>query len=241
MSRIKRFNSGWSSTPNDLLNDSKISFKAKGLYAYINSKPDNWDFSIDRMSDQTKEGRDSIRSGIKELEDAGWLQRTPARQKDGTFQGYDYFILDSVKSSLIKPSSRNPTTENTVTLSNKENSKKEESKKEVVSQHQQNPILEKLLEVLPEVDGLPHVPHIIKALEKRGEKWEDYLMFIAINKKSRIHELIGWDQWFWKDYISESYKPKDQQNIVSSKDLTWYKENDINPYGKGHWSDQFNS
>ena len=80
MSRIKRFNSGWSSTPNDLLNDKNISFKAKGLYAYINSKPDNWDFSIDRMADQTKEGRDSIRAGIKELEEAGWLQRTPARQ-----------------------------------------------------------------------------------------------------------------------------------------------------------------
>ena len=42
--------------PNDLLNSTKISFKAKGLFAYIQSKPDNWEFSAERISKQVKEG-----------------------------------------------------------------------------------------------------------------------------------------------------------------------------------------
>ena len=56
--------------PNELLNNPNVSFKAKGLYAFIQSKPDDWDFSAERIATQTSDGRDAIRSALKELEDA---------------------------------------------------------------------------------------------------------------------------------------------------------------------------
>lgn len=63
-------------TPNDLLTNPEITLKAKGLYAYIQSKPDNWDFSALRIAYETKEGRDSIQSTLRELEKYGYLIRT---------------------------------------------------------------------------------------------------------------------------------------------------------------------
>lgn len=66
---------------NAVLNDSSITFRAKGVYAYLYSKPDGWDFSIDRIALETKEERKAINSALKELENAGLLTRK--RQGDG--------------------------------------------------------------------------------------------------------------------------------------------------------------
>lgn len=60
---------------NDVLNDSRLSLKAKGLYSYLYSKPDGWDFETTRMAKDSTDGRDSIRSAVKELEEAGYLKR----------------------------------------------------------------------------------------------------------------------------------------------------------------------
>ena len=62
-------------TPNELLQDENISWKAKGLYWYLQSKPDNWDFSAEKISREAKDGLDSTKSGLQELEKAWYLER----------------------------------------------------------------------------------------------------------------------------------------------------------------------
>ncbi len=84
--------------PASVLNSTTLSFKAKGLYAYIQAKPDGWDFSILRMQDETKESRESITSGIKELQDV-WLLK---REKQATWR--TVYIL----STLLCPVSEKP-------------------------------------------------------------------------------------------------------------------------------------
>lgn len=66
---------------NGVLQDSQLSAKAKGLYAYLYSKPDGWDFALDRIVLEMADGRDSIYSGILELENNGYLSRK--KQSDG--------------------------------------------------------------------------------------------------------------------------------------------------------------
>lgn len=66
---------GFTQISNSLLNSELLSFKAKGLYAYLFSKPDGWNFSGKRMIGQTKDGADSIYSGLRELEEAGYINR----------------------------------------------------------------------------------------------------------------------------------------------------------------------
>jgi hypothetical protein len=60
---------------NDVLNDKNLSAKAKGVFAYLYSKPDDWDFAVERIISDFKDGRDSIISGLKELEAFSYLKR----------------------------------------------------------------------------------------------------------------------------------------------------------------------
>lgn len=88
--KIQRF---FGAVPNELLNNPDISFKAKGLYAYLNSKPDNWDFSVEGISAQVKEGIDSVRAGIHELEKFGYLKRIKHQNEKG-FWEIDYMLFE---------------------------------------------------------------------------------------------------------------------------------------------------
>ena len=88
--KIQRF---FGAVPNELLNNPDISFKAKGLYAYLNSKPDNWDFSVEGIAAQVKEGIDSVRAGIHELEKFGYLKRIKHQNEKG-YWDIDYMLFE---------------------------------------------------------------------------------------------------------------------------------------------------
>lgn len=66
---------GFAQVPNNVLWNPELSMKAKGLWAYVKSKPPHWDFAAERIAKETKESRKSILSGLKELEAAGYLKR----------------------------------------------------------------------------------------------------------------------------------------------------------------------
>lgn len=116
-------------TPNELLNRDDISLKAKGLFGFLQSKPSGWNFSELRIIRQLKEGRDAIRTTIKELQKHGYLRKTPNKDKRGRWNGWNYELLESPlcgkSSQRITQSADNPDSP-----SKKESSKKENSKKE---------------------------------------------------------------------------------------------------------------
>lgn len=81
-------------TPNRVLNDPNLTMKAKGLFGFIQSKPGGWDFSAERIAKQTRDGVKSIYSGLKELEDAGYLKRVQYKLEDGTWD-WEYILTSS--------------------------------------------------------------------------------------------------------------------------------------------------
>src|SRR5262245_43748741 len=58
-----------------MLNDKTLSLQAKGLYAYLFSKPDGWQFSGDRIADDQADGRRAVFAALNELERTHWLTR----------------------------------------------------------------------------------------------------------------------------------------------------------------------
>ena len=52
-----------------------ITLKAKGLWLYLRTRPAGFQFSIDRIAQDTKDGRDAVRGAVRELEAAGVLTR----------------------------------------------------------------------------------------------------------------------------------------------------------------------
>lgn len=108
---------------NAVLNDPKLSAKAKGLYAYLYSKPDGWDFAIDRITKDFSDGRLSINTGLQELEANGYL----IREKQTT--GRVIYLLKSQMSKIdireLEPDVENrklrkPQIAKTDTVSNKD-------------------------------------------------------------------------------------------------------------------------
>lgn len=61
------------------LEDAKLSAKAKGILAYLLSRPDNWETRTEQLIAVMRDGRDSILSGLTELEKAGYFERSPVR------------------------------------------------------------------------------------------------------------------------------------------------------------------
>ena len=66
---------GFAQIPNSILWNPDLSFQAKGVWAYIKSKPPRYDFSAARMALETKESRKSILKALGELEKAKFLLR----------------------------------------------------------------------------------------------------------------------------------------------------------------------
>lgn len=73
--------------PNQVMYDPNISLKAKGLFAYFQCKPDDWNFSVKNIAKELAEGERSIRNAINELEEQNYLER----QKQQS--GYMVYIL----------------------------------------------------------------------------------------------------------------------------------------------------
>lgn len=65
------------------LEDPRMSFKAKGLLAYLLSKPDHWRISDRHLATASKDGRDAVQAGLKELERFGYLVRRKEHGSDG--------------------------------------------------------------------------------------------------------------------------------------------------------------
>lgn len=75
MAKLTKQSVPFTQVANDVLNDKKLSWKAKGLFAYIFSKPHGWQFESLRIAEDSADGRDATRAGIKELEAKGYLVR----------------------------------------------------------------------------------------------------------------------------------------------------------------------
>ena len=63
-----------------IVKDNRISWKAKGLWLYAFSRPNDWKFYLSDLVKQSTDGRDSVYKGLHELEKHGYLFRH--QQKD---------------------------------------------------------------------------------------------------------------------------------------------------------------
>lgn len=94
--------------PNSIIQDKRISVKALGLFVYLASKPSDWRFSSERISNDFRDGITSIRASLTELEKYNYLSRIKITES-GKFKGIAYVInsdvakADDVKTVGVKP------------------------------------------------------------------------------------------------------------------------------------------
>lgn len=71
--------------PNAALRNPHLSYRARGVLAYVLSMPDNWRTSGETLARQGMEGRDAIRAAINELIVAGYARRVKSQDERGRF------------------------------------------------------------------------------------------------------------------------------------------------------------
>ena len=78
---------------NQIIESPQLSSKAKMVLCFLLSRPETWQVSPSGIARYLKEGVDYVRSGLKELEQAGYLQ-IDRTQKQTRFHRFDYTVME---------------------------------------------------------------------------------------------------------------------------------------------------
>src|ERR1051325_3420923 len=89
--KIARHDHGYVIIQNKALTDKRLSWKARGLLAYLLSRPPDWKVSSAQLALAGKDGAESIRSALKELRSVGYAKlRTGGKE-----HGSEWVIFES--------------------------------------------------------------------------------------------------------------------------------------------------
>ena len=102
-----------------------LSLKAKGLWAYLMSKPDNWTVRVSHLQKCMKEKRDALRSIINELIRFGLCSFEQPKDEEGKFLQREYVIYEEPILKKCLPKTGFPGPVNAPLLSTENNKEKE--------------------------------------------------------------------------------------------------------------------
>ncbi len=96
------------------LRDKRLSLKSRGLLSLMLSLPENWNYTSAGLSAICKDGKEAIRSAIRELEEAKYIIREQGRDEQGRLSGNVYTIYEQPYAG--NPLPHKPLTENPPTV-----------------------------------------------------------------------------------------------------------------------------
>ena len=91
---IKRGTSNYTNTDNKLVRDDTLHWGPRGLFNYMWSQADNWQFYVKELVKHSPGGETELRNYLNELEEHGYLKRTPRHDGAGKFGGMDWILSD---------------------------------------------------------------------------------------------------------------------------------------------------
>ena len=81
---------------NRYLQNTKLSWAAKGLFTYILSLPDEWQLQIEHLKKQSSNGKTATQSAFKELIRHRYIVRGEKQRVSGRFYSYKYYINEVI-------------------------------------------------------------------------------------------------------------------------------------------------
>jgi len=79
--------------PNDILSDSLLSLKQKGMLCYLISLPKGWTIYKSELESHFTDGRESISNAIEDLVELGFVSKVEKPKEKGKFSGFTYTVL----------------------------------------------------------------------------------------------------------------------------------------------------
>ena len=105
---------GYTVMSNHHLRNHALSLKAKGLLSQMLSLPEDWDYTLQGLAQINKESIDAIREAVRELERAGYIERSRERDERGCLRGTVYTIYEQphTEPTSEEPAQALPTLDN---------------------------------------------------------------------------------------------------------------------------------
>lgn len=79
---------------NEWARDRRLGYKARGLLAYLHTHNEGYELSLAQIIRDGTDGKEAVRSGLTELENAGYLTRVRGRANGGRWGEVDYVLSD---------------------------------------------------------------------------------------------------------------------------------------------------
>lgn len=91
---------------NEWARDRRLGYKARGLLTYLHSHEDGYELSLAQIIRDSTDGKDAVKTGLEELEAAGYLTRLRGRADNGRWGETDYVLADPFDANgrIIRPS-----------------------------------------------------------------------------------------------------------------------------------------
>lgn len=93
------------------MEDRRLSWKAKGLLAYLVSRPHDWIVRLGDLEGRSTDGRSAVRSGLEELKQFGYAEFHREHREDGTFECW-WVVYERPSAENQQPQSGNPPVDN---------------------------------------------------------------------------------------------------------------------------------
>lgn len=210
---------------NFICTDRRLSWKAKGIWLYAFSRPDDWTFHLSDLINQSTDGRDSLTNGLKELENCGYLEREQPRD-NGRFAKADWVFYEKPQElnkyvpqtdfpeTTSTPSGNQPllSTEGKLSIE-REQTNTEDSFVRFSSKKEERKAKEKLLETydLPDKKFEEFLSLSYEHLKNATEAFEQYKSFQSL-KGEKVHNqqttLIKAIACAWKPNITKEGRDK---------------------------------
>lgn len=104
--RVRKKCRNYTQLENELLDDARLSYKALGLLVFMLRQPDDWEFTLEWLSRQHKDGLSAVRSTMGELEAAGYVVRGDQQRDAGKFAGADFIVCEDPRDTACENRTR---------------------------------------------------------------------------------------------------------------------------------------
>ena len=204
---LHKHTSGFTTVSNNVIKILKHDLGCLGLYLYLLSLPDNWEFYKTHLAKDTKIGIKKLEKFLKKLGSFGLVQCVQKRDTNGQFSHFDLAIydLETIKNNnlvnMVQPEGQNDRTAETV-------GRFGEAIKEVYTKEESAPLLEE------------NKRNIYRPSKSDGQNKFDifWSIYPRKQKKKRAHQI-------WVKNKLDNISDKIIDSVKKKLDYDWKDKN----------------
>lgn len=200
---------------NGYLDNPNLSRKAKGLLTYFLRLPSDWKINLEEIATHATDGIASLKTGLNELKEQGYVIRQPVRDENGVFIEWETLIFEkkgqkestNVENNPLadypqveNPQVENPQVENhTLLNTNNTNYLNKPNTELIYSDDFKNTLIEKwncIDDNVPKINSINAGTNRYKLLKARINEYSEEDVLKAIDNISKSRFLKGYSTNF---------------------------------------------